>query len=113
MFMNLPLLRLVLVGSVLSFVSLQSAPADNTAAPASAPAATAPAAGGQGDHAAKFQAALAELDLSDDQKTKIQGIMSSMPAGRERRRAIAAVLTPDQKAKLKELIKAHREGSNT
>jgi len=57
--------------------------------------------------------ALKQLDLSDDQKAKIKGILSSEPAGKERREHIMAVLTPEQKEKLKAVIKAHRDGNAT
>jgi len=59
----------------------------------------------------KFKALLAQLDLTDAQKAQVKQILTSEPAGKERREHIKAVLTPDQKAKLKELIQARRDGN--
>jgi Spy/CpxP family protein refolding chaperone len=80
----------------------------------------APAAGSTivpaGDKAArmeKMKAALAQLDLTDDQKAKIKDIFTNVPAGKERRQQIVAVLTPDQKEKLKSIIHERREAAQT
>ena len=72
---------------------------------------------GQGQRLERLKEVLAQLDLTDAQKTQIQQIRSTVPAGHERRQEILAVLTPDQKTKLRELIQAHRNaaqsGTNT
>jgi Spy/CpxP family protein refolding chaperone len=41
-----------------------------------------------------------QLDLSDAQKAQIKQIRQSTPKGKERREAIMAILTPEQKAQL-------------
>ena len=92
--------------------------------PTGARAAGAPAHAGGGQ---RLRAALAELDLSADQKTQIRQILAdakaqsaptSQPSGGNRaasrsdRRAIMekvlGVLTPVQRAKLKQILKAGR-----
>jgi Spy/CpxP family protein refolding chaperone len=45
---------------------------------------------------------LRQLDLSDAQKAQIKAIVQSTPRGKERRQEILAVLTPEQKAQLKQ-----------
>ena len=46
--------------------------------------------------------------LTDAQKDRIKQIRATVTDRKERRQQIMAVLTPDQKAKLKELIQEHR-----
>jgi len=57
----------------------------------------------------KLKAALAQLNLTDDQKAKIKDIFTNVTDRKERRQQIAAVLTPDQKEKLKQMIQERRE----
>jgi len=47
---------------------------------------------------------LRQLGLSADQKAQIKQIVQSTPKGKERRQAILAVLTPEQRAQLKQDI---------
>jgi Spy/CpxP family protein refolding chaperone len=47
---------------------------------------------------------LQQLGLSDAQKAQIKQIRQSTPKGKERRQAIMAVLTPEQKTQLKQDI---------
>jgi Spy/CpxP family protein refolding chaperone len=82
----------------------QSAPAT-----ASGSTATAPSTGQQGERMGRFKAALAQLDLTDAQKAQIKQIYTTVTDRKERRQQIVAVLTPDQKAKLRQLIQEHRE----
>ena len=56
----------------------------------------------------RLKAALEQLDLTDAQKAQIKQIRTSVPAGQERRQQIVAVLTPDQRAKLRRLMQEHR-----
>jgi Spy/CpxP family protein refolding chaperone len=72
---------------------------------------TAPVAGtsqGQGERADKWRVAFEQLDLTDAQKAQIKQIRASVPKSKERRQQIMAVLTPDQKAKLRQMFQAHR-----
>ena len=52
--------------------------------------------------------AFQQLNLTDAQMAQIKQIRSTVPAGKERRQQVMAVLTPDQKAKLMEFLKEHR-----
>lgn len=47
---------------------------------------------------------LRQLDLSDAQKAQIKRIIQNTTRGRERRQEILAVLTPEQRAQLKQDI---------
>ena len=108
------------------------------AAQAKAPAhqnASARAEKGQGDRLAKFKANLAKLDLTADQQTKVDGILTDAKAEmqalrgeakngdraalrdkvrtilRDTHEKLAATLTPEQKTKLRELMKEQRQGA--
>ncbi len=74
-----------------------------------APAACSGGSSTQQDRMEKFMAMMQQLNLTEDQKAKIKQIRASTQAGPERREQIAAVLTAEQKEKLRELIKQHRE----
>ncbi len=87
-------------------------------APSSADASAAPATGAHHHHKNKMMSALRELNLSDDQKAKIKGYMTSYrdarssatPETREALRGqIEGVLTPDQRAQFEARLKAHSE----
>jgi len=81
-----------------------------TSASTNAPAATAPSDDtGKGQRAEKLKAALDQLDLTDAQKQQIQQIRGNTQPGKERRQQIMAVLTPDQKQKLKSIFQQSRE----
>jgi Spy/CpxP family protein refolding chaperone len=59
----------------------------------------------------ELKAALDQLNLTDAQKAQIKQIRATVSDKKERRQQIMAVLTPDQKAKLRELIMAKRNAS--
>ena len=101
---------LFLVGFALIVLPARVALADDAATPA-AGSTTAPATS-KGDKGERLKAALAQLNLSDDQKAKIKDIFTNVTNRKERRQQIAAVLTPDQKEKLKTMIKERREEKN-
>lgn len=52
---------------------------------------------------------ISQLNLNDQQKADIQKIMDSGVHGKERREAIAKVLTPEQAAKFKTLVEQQRQ----
>jgi Spy/CpxP family protein refolding chaperone len=64
--------------------------------------------GAQGERGERWKAAFAQLDLTDAQKEQIKQIRATTPKGKERRQQIMAVLTPDQKAKLVQMIQQYR-----
>jgi len=103
---------LFLLGAALLTLPSPTILADDTA-PSSgstnAGANTAPA-DMQGKRMERFKAAMAQLDLSDAQKEQIKGIRATVTDRKERRQQIMAVLTPDQKTKLMQLIQAHKDG---
>jgi Spy/CpxP family protein refolding chaperone len=51
---------------------------------------------------------LAQLDLTDAQKAQIKQIVQGTTDKKERRQQIRAILTPDQKIKLRQLIRERR-----
>jgi Spy/CpxP family protein refolding chaperone len=80
-----------------------------------APSQTAPSDGanpgpGAGQRGVNIRALLAQLNLTGDQKQQIKQIMQTVPAGPQRRRQILAVLTPEQKQKLRQLLHPGRNG---
>jgi Spy/CpxP family protein refolding chaperone len=95
----------VFAGVALVGFPLQAVLADDDTTTGQAPPATG---AGQGKHAGEFRAMFQQLDLTDAQKAQIKQIRQTMPAGKERRQQIIAVLNPDQKAKLMEMMQAHR-----
>jgi len=64
--------------------------------------------GAQGERGARWKAVFAQLDLTEAQKAQIKQIRANFPAGKERRQQIMAVLTPDQKAKLAQMLQQYR-----
>jgi Spy/CpxP family protein refolding chaperone len=112
-------LPLFLLGLALALLPPQLAMADNTTtAGQPAPAAgstnsgtgSAPSAA-QGERFEKFKELVAQLNLTDAQKDQIKQIRATVTDRKERRQQIMAVLTPEQKAKLKELIQERRSGA--
>jgi Spy/CpxP family protein refolding chaperone len=105
-----------LLGAALIAFSLQTTLAQDSASPSQ----TAPSTGstnagvngtptaGQGHH---FRAILAQLDLTEAQKEQIKQIRATVTDRKERHQQVLAVLTPEQKAKLRELIQTYRSGS--
>ena len=68
---------------------------------------------GEGARYEKLKAALEQLDLTDAQKAQIKQIRETVTDKKDRRRQIFAVLTPDQKQKLLQMIQEHREASQS
>jgi Spy/CpxP family protein refolding chaperone len=96
---------LILVG--FAPFSLQSARADNTTPPGT----SMPASGSgnaDGARAERIKGAFAQLNLTEAQKEQIEKIRASTTDRKERRHAIIDVLTPDQRAKFKELREEHK-----
>jgi Spy/CpxP family protein refolding chaperone len=110
------LFALCLVGAALTTLPLRLASADNTSTAGQA----APSTGSgdvagndtQGQRLARLKAAMEQLNLTDAQKNQIQQIRAKVIDKKERRQQIMAVLTPDQKAKLRELIMEHKNGTD-
>jgi Spy/CpxP family protein refolding chaperone len=101
-----------LVGATLATASLEIFAADDTSTTASASGADATT-GADGKKAERWRAAFEQLSLTDEQKTRIQQIRTSVTDRKERRQQIMGVLTPDQKTKLKELIRQSRSNAQT
>jgi Spy/CpxP family protein refolding chaperone len=101
-----------LAGAILATASLEIFAADDTTttAPASGSATTTGAKGQKGE---RWRAAFEQLSLTDEQKTRIQQIRTSVTDRKERRQQIMGVLTPDQKTKLKDLIRESRSSEQT
>ena len=83
----------------------QTAPAGGSTTAGGSGAAT----GSQGQKLERLKEAMAALDLTEAQKEQIKQIRSSTTPGQDRGQQILAVLTPEQKAKLREMIMAHRD----
>lgn len=71
--------------------------------------AVSPSATACGHHARAGADLLSQLDLTDEQKAQIAQIRHTAEPVKTKRAEIFAVLTPDQKAQLKQLV-AHRKG---
>lgn len=63
---------------------------------------------GGGEHGGRWKEVFAQLHLSEAQKAQIKQIRASTQPGKERRRQVMAVLTPEQKSKLVAMIKGFR-----
>jgi Spy/CpxP family protein refolding chaperone len=101
-----------LVGATLATASLEIFAADDTSTTAPTTGADGTT-GTQGEKGERWRAAFAQLSLTDEQKTRIQQIRASVTDRKERRQQIMGVLTPDQKTKLKELIRQSRSNAQT
>jgi len=114
--MKSTIFSLFLAGAAATVLSLQTVRADDlsaggqTAPSTGASDGTAPAQG-QGQRWQRFKEAMAQLDLTEAQKALIKQIRATVTDKKERRQQVLAVLTPDQKAKLRQLILAHRDGA--
>ena len=108
--MKISLLPIFLIGAALMMAAPRMGLADTTA-PATASGADTNSA--QGARLERLKVALAELNLTDDQKAQIKHIRWTVTDREERRQQILAVLTPEQKAKLKQMIQEHRNNSGT
>ena len=116
--MKSPFFSLFLVGAAATVLSLQSIRADDATsgsqtAPSTGASDGAAPAQGQGQRLQRFKEAMAQLDLTDAQKAQIKEIRATVTDKTERHQQVLAVLTPDQKAKLRQLIMAHRDGTQT
>jgi len=113
--MKTSFLSAFLIGSALTTSSLQLASADDTAGSSqgtsSGGSTNSAGTGAQAQRFERVREALAQLDLSDAQKEQIKQIRSSVTDRQERRQQIMAVLTEEQKAKLRQLIQEHRNGA--
>jgi Spy/CpxP family protein refolding chaperone len=109
------LITLFLVGIGLAALPLPMARADDgtTSNPAAAPSgpSNSAGAGDQSQRIERFKAAIEQLNLTDAQKDQIKQIRASVTDRKERREQIMNVLTPDQKAKLRDMIMAHRNNA--
>ena len=94
---------------LLCAVSLAPVLADDTAPTTG----STPPSDAQGDRFAKFKAAMEKLDLTDAQKAQIKQIHATVTDKQERRKQIMAVLTPDQKQKLMQMIMEHRDAAQS
>jgi Spy/CpxP family protein refolding chaperone len=109
---------LLLVISAVSFAATPVA-ADDTAASgqtatssgSTSSAGASTEASSQGQKLERFKQVLATLDLTDAQKEQIKQIRTGTTDRQERHQQIMGILTPDQKAKLLEMIKEHRNGA--
>jgi Spy/CpxP family protein refolding chaperone len=104
------LVVIILTGAPLQVIVADDDTMTGQAAPATGSDTTG-AGQGQGERAGKWRKAFEQLGLTDAQKTQIKQIRASVPAGKERRQQIMAVLTPDQKVKLMQMVKAHQGGN--
>ena len=121
----------LLIGAALSIVPLQMTLADassddaffasDTGAPIESPAgtSTAPSANSgatMAQRAEQIRKIFAQLDLTDKQKEQIKQDCQTITDRKERREAIMKILTPEQKARLWQLLKerksAAQQGSN-
>jgi len=117
--MKASLFPLLLAGAALTVTPPQMARADDgtTPGPAASSSSTtnsvgaAQANGTRTQRLERFKEAFAQLGLTDAQKDQIKQIRASVTDRKERREQIVNVLTADQKAKLHELIRQHRDGS--
>jgi Spy/CpxP family protein refolding chaperone len=104
--MKTSILLLFVIGAALSFLSPRTVLADN---PAPADSTTAGSSDGQGQREERWKAAIAALDLTDAQKLQIKQIRSTVTDKKERRQQIMAVLTPEQKEKLRQMFEQYRK----
>ena len=111
------LLPLFCIGAALAAIPLQAVLADDGApagqsTPSDGPdASSGNATTGQHDHP-RLRKLFTKLDLSDAQKERIKQIRGGVTDRKERREEILNVLTPEQKAKLRELIERRKNGAH-
>jgi Spy/CpxP family protein refolding chaperone len=108
-FMKTSILPLFFAGVALMVLSPRTTLADATT---SAGSTTSGSSGTQGERGERWRAALAALDLTDAQKAQIKQIRSTVTDRKERFEQIKAVLTPEQKAKLREMIQERRNSGS-
>ena len=105
--MKNPLFCLLALGIGLVSAPVSVAKADDTTNLAAGPTNGAAATSPQGERGEKLKEAIDQLDLTDAQKQQIKTIRANTSPGKERRQQIMAVLTPEQKEKLKAMIQQH------
>jgi Spy/CpxP family protein refolding chaperone len=114
-------LFLFLAGATLAISPLQTVRADDSSTQTDNTgdlSAGAPSTGSQsgaepGERGGKWREAFARLGLSDTQKAQIRQIRASTSPGKERRQQIMAVLTPDQKEKLRQMVQSYKAQNGT
>lgn len=109
--MKTPFFSLLVIGCTLLSAPLSAVVADDTSSDQTNLAAG-PSSGtdtdDQGEHHGRWKKAFAQLDLTDSQKAQIKQIRATVTDRKERRQQVMAVLTQEQKEKLKELIQQYR-----
>ena len=110
--MKISILPLFFVGAAFLLLSPRTALADtNTSTPTDST--TVGSNGPQGERAGRWRAAFAQLNLTEAQRAQIKQIRATVTDRKERFEQIKAVLTPEQKAKLQQLIQENRTGAGT
>jgi len=66
-----------------------------------------------GERFQRFKEAMAQLDLTDAQKAQIKQIRATVTDRTARRQQILALLTPEQKSRLSQLLLARRSGAQS
>ena len=116
-FMKTSLLSLLFIGAVITVAPLPRVMAEDDSTsdqPASTSGSTNSGEnGGQKQGFERLSKVLGQLDLTEAQKAQIKQIITTVTDRKERRQEIVAVLTPEQKAKLRELLKEHREAKES
>jgi Spy/CpxP family protein refolding chaperone len=109
--MKASIFRLLLVAGAFAPIFLQPALGDDattTRAATSSSESTNPGTSGdQSQRRERLKQVLAQLDLTNAQKDQIKQIRASVTDHKERRQQILAILTPDQRTKLRQLIMQH------
>ncbi len=106
--MKKPILSLFFAGAaVLATYSVYADDTGTTTPPSNNTTGDAPEQDGE-HHGHFWREAFEQLDLTDAQKAQIKQIRDDTQPGRERRQQIMAVLTSEQRDKLKQLIEQHR-----
>ena len=105
--MKNPLFCLLALGIGLATAPVSTAKADDTTNLAAGPT---DSTGGdaQGERGERIRKAFAALDLTDAQKEQIKTIRANTQPGKDRRQQVMAVLTPEQKAKLMQMLQQYK-----
>jgi len=117
--MRTSLFYFFLASAMLTTFAIQPAAADDSttasgqAGSSGTPANSGTDGGARAQRIERIKEAFAQLDLTDAQKDQIKQIRASVTDRRERFVQILNVLTPDQKAKLRELRRQYHSGSQS
>jgi len=111
--MKIPFLSLLLIGAALMVIPSQTVLADDSAASGQAAPTNSAGTGTRAQRFERIKEAFAELGLTDAQKAQIKQIRTTVTDRKERCQEIMAVLTPEQKAKLRETIEEYRNGNQS